>query len=163
MYGDLLWPDLDLEPSLFSKLYSQYLALYFTSNRRKFWTKTDNFGVSTARNLNAPILNFDLTLTWFGKFKGCFRIVLTRAFERCVARFSAAIRSRFMTWGRLTPPPPPPSKSRVAKYPSNCRVKTYRLHFPLVNALRCSRVSTGVHICRPRPCEGGTDPRPSEG
>ena len=26
-----------------------------------------------------------------------------------------------MTWGRLTPPPPPPSKSRVTKYPSNCR------------------------------------------
>ena len=63
-----------------------------------------------ARNLKAPILTFDLTLTWhvtsFGKFRECIRIVLSRAFERRVARLSAAIRSRVMTWGRLTPPPP---------------------------------------------------------
>ena len=102
------------------------LALYFRSTRSKFWPKTDNFEVSTARNLEAPILTFDLTLTWhvtsFGKFRGCFRIVLSRAFERRIGRLSAAIRSRVMTWGRLTPPPPL-SKSRVAKYPSKCRVK----------------------------------------
>ena len=33
------------------------------STRSKFWPKTDNFEVSTARNLKAPILAFDLTLT----------------------------------------------------------------------------------------------------
>ena len=60
-------------------------------------------------------------MTSFGKFRGYFRIISLRAFEHRVARFSAAIRSRVMMWGRLTPPPP--SKSRVAKYPSNCRVK----------------------------------------
>ena len=107
-------------------LLNKCLALYFRSTRGKFWPKTDSFEVSTARNLKAPILTFDLTLTWhvtsFGKFRGCFRIVSSRAFERRIVRLSAAIRSRVMTWGRLTPPPPPPSKSRVAKYPSKCRV-----------------------------------------
>ena len=105
-----LWPDLDLEPSLNIKhLLNQRLALYFRSTRGKFWPKTDNFEVSMARNLKAPILTFDLTLTWhvtsFGKFRGCFRIVSSRAFERRIVRLSAAIRSRVMTWGRLTPPP----------------------------------------------------------
>ena len=42
---------------------NQRLALYFRSIRSKFWPKTDNFKVSTARNLKAPILTFDLTLT----------------------------------------------------------------------------------------------------
>ena len=87
-----------------------------------------------------PILTFDLTLTWhvtsFGKFRGCFRIVSSRAFERRIVRLSAAIRSRVMTWGRLTPLP---SKSRVAKYPSKCRVKdakkkTFKMQY-LRNAL----------------------------
>ena len=109
-------------------LLNQCLALYFRSTRGKFWPKTDNFEVSTARNLKAPILTFDLTLTWhvtsFGKFRGCFRIVSSRAFKRRIVRLSAAIRSRVMTWERLTPPPPPPSKSRVAKYPSKCRVNS---------------------------------------
>ena len=113
------WTELSIKHLLY-----QYLALYFRSIWSKFCPKTDNFEVSTARNLKAPILTFDLTLTWhvtsFGKFRGCFRIVSSRAFERRVARLSAAIRSRVMTWGRLTPPPP--SKSRVAKYPSNCGV-----------------------------------------
>ena len=45
-------------------------------------------------------------MTSFGKFRGCFRIVSSRAFERRMVRLSAAIRSRVMTWGRLTPPPP---------------------------------------------------------
>ena len=46
---------------------------------------------------------------------------------RRIGRLSMAIRSRVMTWGRLTPPPPL-SKSRVAKYPSKCRVNsTYML------------------------------------
>ena len=114
------WTELNIK-----HLLNQCLALYFRSTRGKFWPKTDNFEVSTARNLKAPILTFDLTLTWhvtsFGKFRGCFRIVSSRAFERRIVRLSAAIRSGVMTWGRLTPPPP--SKSRVAKYPSKCRVK----------------------------------------
>ena len=113
------WTELNIK-----HLLNQCLALYFRSTRGKFWPKTDNFEVSTARNLKAPILTFDLTLTWhvpsFGKFRGCFRIVSSRAFKRRIVRLSAAIRSRVMTWGRLTPPPPP-SKSRVAKYPSKCR------------------------------------------
>ena len=112
------WTELNIK-----HLLNQCLALYFRSTRGKFWPKTDNFEVSTARNLKAPILTFDLTLTWhvtsFGKFRGCFRIVSSRAFERRIVRLSAAIRSRVMTWGRLTPLP---SKSRVAKYPSKCRV-----------------------------------------
>ena len=114
------WTELNIK-----HLLNQCLALYFRSTRGKFWPKTDNFEVSTARNLKAPILTFDLTLTWhvtsFGKFRGCFRIVSSRAFERRIVRLSAAIRSRVMTWGRLTPLP---SKSRVAKYPSKCRVKS---------------------------------------
>ena len=113
------WTELNIK-----HLLNQCLALYFRSTRGKFWPKTDNFEVSTARNLKAPILTFDLTLTWhvtsFGKFRGCFMIVTSRAFKRRIVRLSAAIRSRVMTWGRLTPPPP--SKSRVAKYPSKCRV-----------------------------------------
>ena len=41
-------------------------------------------------------------MTSFGKFRGCFRIVSSRAFERRIGRLSAAIRSQVMTWGRLT-------------------------------------------------------------
>ena len=119
------WTELNIK-----HLLNQCLALYFRSTRGKFWPKTDNFEVSTARNLKAPILTFDLTLTWhvtsFGKFRGCFRIVSLRAFKRRIVRLSVAIRSRVMTWGRLTPPPP--SKSRVAKYPSKCRVKCQWRH-----------------------------------
>ena len=89
-------------------------------------------------------------MTSFGKFRGCFRIVSSRAFKRRIVRLSAAIRSRVMTWGRLTPPPPP-SKSRVAKYPSKCRVKTYRVLFPLVDALRSFRVSRGGGTYVPPP------------
>ena len=59
-------------------------------------------------------------MTSFGKFRGCFRIVSSRAFKRRIVRLSAAIRSRVMTWGRLTPPP---ASRGVAKYPSKCRVK----------------------------------------
>ena len=103
------WTELNIK-----HLLNQCLALYFRSTRGKFWPKTDNFEVSTARNLKAPILTFDLTLTWhvtsFGKFRGCFRIVSSRAFKRRIVRLSAAIRSRVMTWGRLTPPPPPASR-----------------------------------------------------
>ena len=114
MYGDLLWPDLDLEPSLVSSIYSistlPYILGVFGIS---FGPKKDNFEVSTTRNLKAPILTFDLILTWhvtsFGNFWWCFRNVSSRAFERRVARLSAAIRSRVMTWGRLTPPPPPPA------------------------------------------------------
>ena len=116
----LPWTELNIQ-----HLLNQCLALYFRGIRSKFWPKTDNFEVSTARNLKAPILRFDLILTWhvtsFGKFRGCFRIVSSRAFERRVARLSAAIRSRVMTWERLTPPPPL-SKSRVAKNPSKWRL-----------------------------------------
>ena len=101
------WTELNIK-----HLLNQCLALYFRSTWGMFWPKTDNFEVSTARNLKAPILTFDLTLTWhvtsFGKFRGCFRIVSSRAFERRIVRLSAAIRSRVMTWGRLTPSPPPP-------------------------------------------------------
>ena len=99
------WNELNIK-----HLLNQCLALYFRSTWGKFLPKTDNFEVSMARNLKAPILTFDLTLTWhvtsFGKFRGCFRIVSSRAFERRIVRLSAAIRSRVMTWGRLTPPPP---------------------------------------------------------
>ena len=117
------------------------------STRSKFCLKTDNFEVSTARNLKAPILTFDLTLTWhvtsFGKFRGCFRIVSSRAFERLSrSHLSAAIRSWVMTWGRLTPPPP--SKSRVAKYPSKCRVK--RSHWEKVYS-----VATLYRVRQPNP------------
>ena len=44
-------------------LLNQYLVLYFRSMRNKFWPKTDNFEVSTARNLKVPIMTFDPTLT----------------------------------------------------------------------------------------------------
>ena len=99
------WTELNIK-----HLLNQCLALYFRSTRSMFWPKTDDFEVSTARNLKVPILTFDLTLTWhvtsFGKFRVCFRIVWSRAFERRIGRLSAAIRSRVMTWGPLTPPPP---------------------------------------------------------
>ena len=112
------WTELNIKHSL-----NQCLALYFRSTRGKFWPKTDNFEVSTARNLKAPILTFDLTLTWhvtsFGKFRGCFRIVSSRAFKRRIVRLSAAIRSRVMTWGRLTPPPPPPASRGWRSTPAN--------------------------------------------
>ena len=154
------WTELNIK-----HLLNQCLALYFRSTRSKFWPKTDNFEVSTARNLKAPILTFDLTLTWhvtsFGKFRGCFRIVSSRAFERRIVRLSAAIRSRVMTWGRLTPPPP--SKSRVAKYPSKCRVKAYQVFFSRLS-MRCVvfELAGGTYV-PPWPCEGGSDPRPCGG
>ena len=120
------WTELNIK-----HLLNQCLALYLRSTRSKFWPKTDNFEVSTARNLKAPILTFDLTFTWhvtsFGKFMGCFRIVSSRAFERRIGRLSATIRSRVMAWGSLTPPPL--SKSRVAKYPSKCRVNMVEVLF----------------------------------
>ena len=103
MYGDLLWPDLDLEPSLISNIYSISALPYILGV----------FGVSFGPKL--IILRSLWLVTWkpwfwpltwyvtlFGKFRGCFRIVSSRAFERRVARLSAAIRSRVMTWGRLT-------------------------------------------------------------
>ena len=112
------WTELNIK-----HLLNQCLALYFRSTRGKFWPKTDSFEVSTARNLKAPILTFDLTLTWhvtsFGKFRGCFRIVSSRAFERRIVRLSAVIRSRVMTWGRLTPPPPPPASRGWRSTPAN--------------------------------------------
>ena len=145
------WTELNIK-----HLLNQCLALYFRSTRGKFWPKTDNFEVSTARNLKTPILTFDLTLTWdmtsFGKFRGCFRIVSSRAFKRRIVRLSAAIRSRVMTWGRLTPPPPP-SKSRVAKYPSKCRVNRV-FYWKLVkktepsNALNYKDLSEPVELFR---------------
>ena len=102
-YVSWSWPWTELN---IKHLLNQCLAAYFRSTRSKFWPKNDNFEVSTARNLKAPILIFDLTLTWyvtsFGKIRGCYRIVSLRAFERRVARLYAAIRSRGMTWGRLT-------------------------------------------------------------
>ena len=52
------WTELNIK-----HLLNQCLALYFRSTRSKFWPKADNFEVSTARNLKAPILTFDLTLT----------------------------------------------------------------------------------------------------
>ena len=126
MYGDLLWPDLDLEPSLISNIYSISVlhhisgvlevsfgpkliilrSLRFVTWKPRFW-----------------LLTWPWPDTWphLEKFRECFRIVSSRAFERRIVRLSAAIRSQVMTWGRLTPPPP--SKSRVAKYPSKCRVK----------------------------------------
>ena len=117
-----LWTELNIKDLL-----NQCLTLYFRSTRSKFWPETDNFEVSTARNPKAPSLTFDLTLTWhvtsFGKFRGCFRIVSSRAFERHIGRLSEAVCSRVMTWGLLTPPR---SKSRVAKYPSKCRGKEWQ-------------------------------------
>ena len=135
-----LWPDLDLEPSLISNIYSISVLPYISGvgTRGKFWPKTDNFEVSTARKLKAPILTFDLTLTWhvtsFGKFRGWFRIVSSRAFERRIVRLSAAIRSRVMTWGRLTPPPPPASR-RWRSTPANAG-----LIRPLVPTIYISRI-----------------------
>ena len=109
MYGDLLWPDFDLEPSLLSKIYWISTLPYI------LWV----FGVSFGPKL--IILRFLRLITWKPRFwlwpdldltrgliwniMGCFRIVSSRAFERRIARLSAAIRSRVMTWGRLTPPP----------------------------------------------------------
>ena len=123
------WTELNIK-----HLLNQCLALYFRSTRGKFWPKTDNFEVSTARNLKAPILTFDLTLTWhvtsFGKFRGCFRIVSWRAFKRRIVRLSATIRSRVMTWGRLTPPPPPPPASRGWRStPANAGLRSKRVEF----------------------------------
>ena len=75
-----LWTELNIK-----HLLNQCLALYFRSNRSMFWPKTDNFEISTARNLKAQILTIDLTLTWhvtaFGKFRGCFRIGLIESFR----------------------------------------------------------------------------------
>ena len=47
------------------------------------------------------LLTFGLTwhVTSFGKFRGCFRIVSSRGFERRVDRLYAAIRSRVIRWG----------------------------------------------------------------
>ena len=151
------WTELNIK-----HLLNQCLALHFRSTRGKFWPKTDNFEVSTARNLKAPILTFDLTLTWhvtsFGKFRGCFRIVSSRAFKRRIVRLSAAIRSRVMTWGRLTPLP---SKSRVAKYPSKCRVNRAAINEWRVPRLQChthtsladwhQRIQGGGHQTEYRP------------
>ena len=65
-------------------------------------------------------------MTSFGKFRGCFRIVSSRAFERRIVRLSAAIRSRVMTWGRLTPPPPPPPASRGWRStPANAGLRSF--------------------------------------
>ena len=97
-----LWPDRHLDPRLVSHIdSSQFLPLCFLSIWSKLWPKTDNFEVSIARNLKAPILTFNPTLTWhvtlFGKYR-CFRIVSSRACERRVARFSATICSPVMGW-----------------------------------------------------------------
>ena len=122
------WTELNIK-----HLLNQCLALYFRSTRGKFWSKTDNFEVSTARNLKAPILTFDLTLTWdvtsFGKFRGCFRIVSSRAFKRRIVRLSAAIRSRVMTWGRFNAPPPPPASRGWRSTPANAGLTCHRLGY----------------------------------
>ena len=118
------WTELNIK-----HLLNQCLALYFRSTRSTFWPKTDNFEVSTARNLNAPIFTFDLTLTWhvwrdlIWKIEGVLEDRLIESF-RTPHRWSVC-GHLFASYDveRLTLPPPPPRKSRVAKYPSNCRVK----------------------------------------
>ena len=124
MYGDLLWPDLDLEPSLISSIYSISILPYILG------VLEVSFGpkLIILRSLRLVtwksrfwLLTWPWPDTWphLENFRGCFRIVSSRAFERRIGRLSAAVRSRVMTWGRLTPLP---SKSRVAKYPRKCRV-----------------------------------------
>ena len=136
------WTELNIK-----HLINQCLALYFRSTRGKFWPKTDNFEISTARNLKAPILTFDLTLTWhvtsFGKFRGCFTIVSSRAFKRRIVRLSAAIRSRVMTWGRLTPPPPPASRGWRST-PANAGLNRERIR-------DCSHIVHYRYVLKTRP------------
>ena len=131
-----LWPDLDLEPSLISNIYSISVLPYISG------VLEVSFGPKLI------ILRYLRLVTWkprfwlltwpwpahvtsFGKFRGCFRIVSLRAFERRIVRLSAAIRSRVMTWGRLTPPPPPASRGWRST-PANAGLKKREGHyFPL--------------------------------
>ena len=107
------WPWTELS---IKHLLDQYLVLYFRSIWSKFWPKTCNFEVSTARNLKAPISTFDLTLTWhvtsFEKFRGWFRIVSSRAFERRLARLCGHSFASYDVgaFRRLTSSPSPASR-----------------------------------------------------
>ena len=108
MYGDLLWPDLDLEPSLISNIYSISVLPYILGILEvRFGPKL--IILRSLRLVKRKLRFWLLTWPWpdvtsFGKFRGCFRIVSLRVFERRIGRLSAAIRSWVMTWGRLTPP-----------------------------------------------------------
>ena len=117
------WTELNIK-----HLLNQCLALYFRSTRSKFWLKTDNFEVSTASNLKAPILTFDLTRDLIWKIYGVLIVVSSnRLFESFRTPHRSSLCGHSLASydvGALTPPPPSLSKSRVAKYPSKCRVKT---------------------------------------
>ena len=101
------WTELNIK-----HLLNQCLALYFRSIRSKFWPKTDNFEVSTARNLKVPILTFGLTLTWhvtsFGKFRGGLE---SSHRELSKPRRSSLCGHSFASYdvGAFNAPPPPPA------------------------------------------------------
>ena len=89
------WPEFSVKHSL-----NQFLPLWFRSIWRRCWPKNAVFEVSARRSetWKTPILTFGLTLTWpetsFWKFRGRYKTVSSRAFERLVARLAAISRSR---------------------------------------------------------------------
>ena len=146
MYGDLLWPDLDLETSLISNIYSISVLPYISG------VLEVSFGpkLIILRSLWLVtwkpwfwLLTWPWPDTWshFENLGGALGFVSSRAFERRIVRLPAVIRSRVMTWWRLTPPPPP-SKSRVAKYPSKCRVNLQ------TSVFRLQFIRTKIHVIR---------------
>ena len=157
MYGDLLWPDLYLEPSLISNIYSIRVMPYILG------VLEVSFGpkLIILRSLRLVtwkprfwLLTWPWPDTWphlenLGRALGSSHRDLSNAAKK-IGRLSAAIRSRVMTWGRLTPPPPL-SKSRVAKYPSKCRVKVKNITSQLIDSeKKKSRIkkSNGIKVNR---------------
>ena len=114
MYGDLLWPDLDLEPSLISNIYSISALPYILGV----------FGLSFGPKL--IILKSLRLVTWKPRFwpltwpgpdtwphlenLGGAWWSSHRELSNAASVVSAPIRSRVLTWGRLTPPPPSASR-----------------------------------------------------
>ena len=87
-------------------------------------------------------------LTWAKKWLKWIRNDFSRAFERCLSFFSTATRG----WdhGGAFKRPPPSRRWKIQR-PSRARVKTYRVLFPLVDALRSFWVSRGSHMRSPPP------------
>ena len=98
-YGDLLWPDLDFDPTLVSSINPISSFVYDEG------VFGESFGTKLLflRSLRPATWKSSI-LTSFRKFMGRFKTVSSRAFERRVARFAAISRSRVRQGGVWRPP-----------------------------------------------------------
>ena len=110
-FGDLFWPDLDLD---LGKIWKNSLVSTFAwslgVHMKSFGRKMLRLRSLRSATWKHPILTFDLTLTWHMtsilNFRKLFGSVSSRSFECRLVRLSTSIRFRDSRGGgRIRPPP----------------------------------------------------------